>query len=191
VTVATIAGAFGISIRTVYKWLARYRMGGDAGLDTASRAPHRPSRRIGEWWRYAAARLRLDYRMTAAEIADRLRLACTTVARWLKAMGIGRLSVLEPKPPIIRYQRERPGEFLHLDIKSLGRFNKPGHRVTGVRKGNRNPGAGWDCVHVATDAATRLAYVESWSTRNAAPRLPFWYAPCAGPKSTASPSNAS
>ncbi len=158
--VAAIAAAFGVSVRTVYKWLARYRCGGHAALDTASSAPHRPSRRIGAWWRDTAARLRRDYRMTAGEIADRLGLARSTVARWLKRMGLGHLSLLEPRPPVIRYQRERPGELIHLDIKSLGRFNKPGHRVTKQRKGNRNRGAGWDCVHVAIDDATRLAYVE-------------------------------
>jgi transposase InsO family protein len=158
--VAAIAAAFGISVRTVYKWLSRYRCGGHAALDTASSAPLRPARRIGAWWRDAAARLRRDYRMTAAEIADRLCLARSTVARWLRCMGLGRLSALEPRPPVIRYQRERPGELIHLDIKSLGRFNKPGHRITRQRKGNRNTGVGWDCVHVAIDDATRLAYVE-------------------------------
>ena len=159
-TVAAIAAAFGISVRTVYKWLARHRAGGEPALQTRSSAPARPARRIDTWWRDAAARLRRAYRMTAAEIAERLRLARSTVARWLRRMGLGRLSSLEPKPPVIRYQRERPGELIHLDIKSLGRFDKPGHRVTGQRKGNRNPGAGWDCVHVAIDDATRLAYVE-------------------------------
>jgi DNA-binding transcriptional regulator YiaG len=159
-TVAVIAAAFGVSARTVYNWLARYRVGGEAALGTASSAPRRPARRIGGWWKGAAARLRRDYRMTAAEIAERLRLARSTVARWLKAMGLGRLSALELRPPVIRYQRERPGEPFNLDIKSLGRFNKPGHRVTGGRKGNRNRGACWDCVHVAIDDATRLTYVE-------------------------------
>jgi transposase len=159
-TVAVIAAAFGVSVRTVYKWLARYRVGGKAGLDTASSVPHRPARRIGEWWRGAVARLRRDYRMTAAEITDRLCLARSTLARWLKALGLGRLSALDSRPPVIRDQRERPGELIHLDIQSLGRFNNPGHRVTGGRKGNRNRGAGWDCVHVAIDDATRQAYVE-------------------------------
>jgi transposase InsO family protein len=158
--VQAIAAAFGISVRTVYKWLARYRSGGMRALETRSSAPHRPARRIGDWWQSTAAQLRRDYRMTAAEIAERLRLARSTVARWLSHMGLGRLAALEPRPPVIRYQRERPGELLHLDIKSLGRFAKPGHRVTKERKGNRNKGAGWDCVHVAIDDATRLAYVE-------------------------------
>jgi len=158
--VVAIAAAFGISVRTVYKWIRRYREGGSAALENGASAPARPANAIGAWWMKTAARLRRDYRMTAAEIADRLRLARSTVARWLKRMGLGRLKALEPRPPVIRYQRERPGELVHLDIKSLGRFNKPGHRVTRGRKGNRNPGAGWDCVHVAIDDATRLAYVE-------------------------------
>jgi len=158
--VAVIAAAFGISVRTVYKWLARYRSGGVAALETRSSAPARPARTIGAWWQDTAAHLRRAYRMTGVEIAERLGLARSTVARWLRRRGLGRLSSLEPRPPVIRYQRERPGELLHLDIKSLGRFDKPGHRVTGQRKGNRNPGAGWDCVHVAIDDATRLAYVE-------------------------------
>jgi transposase InsO family protein len=82
------------------------------------------------------------------------------VARWLTRVGLGRLSQLDPPEPVRRYQRERPGELLHLDIKKLGRFDRPGHRVTGTRRGCRNRGAGWDFVHVAVDDATRLAYVE-------------------------------
>ncbi len=158
--VAAIAAAFGISVRTVYKWLKRHREGGRAALINGASAPARPARSIGRWWVEAALRLRRAYRMTADQIADTLGLARSTVARWLKRAGLGRLAALEPKPPVIRYQRERPGELLHLDIKTLGRFDKPGHRVTKARKGNRNPGAGWDCVHVAIDDATRLAYVE-------------------------------
>lgn len=158
--VSAIASAFGISVRTVYKWLARYRAGGRAALETRSSAPRRFARMIDRRWQDVAVQLRRTCRMTAAGIADRLRLARSTVARWLRRMGLGRLKALEPKPPVIRYQRERPGELLHLDIKSLGRFDKPGHRVTRQRKGHRNRGAGWDCVHVAIDDATRLAYVE-------------------------------
>lgn len=158
--VGDIAAAFGVSVRTVYKWVRRYREGGGAALENGASAPARPANTIGDWWVKMAAQLRRDYRMTAAEIADRLRLARSTVARWLARLGLGQLKALEPRPPVVRYQRERPGELLHLDIKSLGRFNKPGHRVTGERKGNRNRGAGWDCVHVAIDDATRLAYVE-------------------------------
>tara|TARA_B100000965_G_scaffold359301_1_gene339268 strand:+ start:335 stop:1288 length:954 start_codon:yes stop_codon:yes gene_type:complete len=155
-----IAAAFGISVRTVYKWLARYRSGGVAALETRPSTPRCQAGMIDRRWQDVAVRLRRTCRMTAAGIADRLHLARSTVARWLKRMGLGRLKALEPKPPVIRYQRERPGELIHLDIKSLGRFDRPGHRVTRQRKGHRNRGAGWDCVHVAIDDATRLAYVE-------------------------------
>jgi DNA-binding transcriptional regulator YiaG len=138
-SVDMIAAAFGIPVRTVYKWMAR------------------PAGAYGGWWVEAVAQLRRDYSMTAAEIAERLRLARSTVARWLRRMGLGRLGALTPRPPVIRYQRECPGELIHLDIKKLGRFAKPGHRATGERKGNRNTGAGWECVHVAIDDATNLA----------------------------------
>jgi len=94
------------------------------------------------------------------------------VARWLRRVGLGRLAQLDPPAPVRRYQRERPGELIHLDIKKLGRFDRPGHRVTGSRSGCRNRGAGWvepwsatgsrtmARVHVAVDDATRLSYVE-------------------------------
>ena len=99
--------------------------------------------------------------MTGAEIADRLGFARATVARWLREAGIGRLKALEPREPPRRYQREHPGEMIHVDIKKLGRFTRVGHRITGDRKGQSNTrGAGWDVVHVAIDDATRLAYVE-------------------------------
>ena len=81
------------------------------------------------------------------------------MARWLRREGIGQLVQIDPPEPVRRYQRERPGELIHLDIKKLGRFERPGHRATGMRR-TRNRGAGWDFVHVAVDDATRLSYVE-------------------------------
>lgn len=98
--------------------------------------------------------------MTGAAIAAKLGLAGSTVSRWLRREGLGRLAQIDPPEPVRRYQRTRPGELIHLDIKKLGRFDRPGHRVTGTRAGCRNRGAGWDFVHVAVDDATRLAYVE-------------------------------
>ncbi len=99
------------------------------------------------------------YRLTAAEIAARLDLARTTVAGHLRSAGLGRLAALDPKPAVVRHQRERPGELLHLDVKKLARFERVGHRITGSRRG-QSSGAGWDFVHVAVDDASRLAYVE-------------------------------
>jgi transposase InsO family protein len=153
-SVDEIAEAAGVSTRTAYKWLAR-----DSAANRSSRArrlanrlPDRVIERIG--------RLRLT-RMTGAAIARRLNLARSTVAGWLKRLGMGRLKLLEPKPPVQRYERERAGELLHIDTKKLGRFNEIGHRIGGYRQGlARSRGAGFDVVHVAIDDATRLAYVE-------------------------------
>jgi transposase InsO family protein len=86
-------------------------------------------------------------------------MARSTVAGWLTRLGLGRLAALEPKAPVRRYQRDRPGELLHLDIKKLARFEGVGHRITGDRRGG-SEGMGYDCLHVAIDDATRLAYVE-------------------------------
>lgn len=113
--------------------------------------------------------LRRSLRLTGAAIAAKLGLARTTVARWLRREGLrreglgreglGRLAQIDPPLPVRRYQRERPGGLIHLDIKKLGHFDRPGHRATGAR-GTRNRGAGWDFVHVAVDDAARLSYVE-------------------------------
>jgi transposase InsO family protein len=79
----------------------------------------------------------------------------------LRRRGLGRLAALAPKPPVIRYQRESPGELIHLDTKKLGRIDGIGHRITGHRSGMvRNRGIGWDHLHVAVDDASRLAYTE-------------------------------
>lgn len=157
---AVIAAELGISVRTVFKWLRRYRLGGRAALANAPSAPVRRPRRLAQHRIALALYLRRSYRLTATAIAAKLGLARSTVARWLARHGIGKRAALEPRKPPNRYQRDRPGELIHIDIKKLGRFARPGHRVTGARKGNRNKGAGWDFVHVAIDDATRLAYVE-------------------------------
>jgi transposase InsO family protein len=108
-------------------------------------------------------------RMTAAEIAEVLGLALSTVSRWLARIGLGRRSRLEPPEPPNRYERKRPGELIHVDVKKLGRIHHAGHRVTGSRReraprrqeGMRRVGTvGWEFVHVCVDDATRLAYVE-------------------------------
>ena len=106
-------------------------------------------------------RLRREYRLTAEEIAGKLALARSTVAAWLKRRGLGRLKSLDEPAPVRRYQRQRAGELLHLDIKKLARFEQVGHRITGDRRG-RNRSPGYDFFHVAIDDATRLAYVEVW-----------------------------
>jgi transposase InsO family protein len=161
------AEAAGVSERTAGKWLARWRAEGEAGLLDRSSAPRRrPSRLPAD--RVAAIEKLRRVRMTAAEIAEILGMAISTVSRWLKRIGLGRLGALDPPEPPNRYERKRPGELVHLDVKKLGRISKrgAGHRITGTRQsqfsvGPRRLGAtGWEFVHVCVDDATRLAYAE-------------------------------
>ncbi len=97
-------------------------------------------------------------RQTYHQIARILGVSTSTVGRVLKKRGLNRLSALEPAPPPNRYEYPAPGDMLHLDTKKLGRFEQPGHRVTGRGKGHRNTGAGWECVHIAVDDHSRLAF---------------------------------
>jgi len=99
------------------------------------------------------------HRMTGARIAQSLGLPRSTVARHLKRLGLGRLRALEPPEPPRRYERQRPGEILHVDVKKLGKIGLIGHRITGD-KSRRARGVGWEFVHVAVDDASRLAYAE-------------------------------
>jgi transposase len=153
------AEAFAVSQRTVFKWLARYRSEGPSGLSDRRSTARRIANRLGEPWIEMLSRLRRDYRLTGAEIAERLWLARSTVAAHLSRLGMGKLKQLEPQPPVQRYQRQHAGELLHLDIKKLARFERVGHRITGDRR-NASDGAGWEYAHVAVDNAIRLAYVE-------------------------------
>jgi len=104
-------------------------------------------------------KLRRTCRMTARAIASQLRLCRSTVSGVLARLGLGRLKHLDPPEPVRRYERERPGNLIHLDIKKLGRFRREGLRVTGCRRKNSR-GAGWECVHVCIDDHSRMFYVE-------------------------------
>lgn len=157
--VAEVAAGFGVSERTARKWLGRSRKEGAAGLENRSSRPRSVANRTLDPWIDLMEKLRREYRLTAEEIAAKLRLARSTVAGWLKRRGIGRLKSLETPVPVVRYQRQRPGELLHLDIKKLARFERIGHRITGNRLG-ASANVGYDFFHVAIDDATRLAYVE-------------------------------
>jgi len=153
-----------VSERTAAKWLARWRDEGEVGLLDRSSAPRsRPTQLPADRVKAIEALRRL--RMTAAEIAETLEMALSTVSRWLARIGLGKLSRLAPPEPPNRYERKRPGELIHVDVKKLGRILRPGHRVTGNRRNRftdaRGYGvAGWEFVHVCVDDATRLAYVE-------------------------------
>jgi transposase InsO family protein len=156
--VETAALAAGVSVRTAYKWLARHRAGGERALRDRSSAPARSPRRLPAEVTAAIERLRRQ-RLTGPQIARRLGRPCSTVGLVLRRLGLGRLAALEPRLPVIRYQRAGPGELLHLDTKKLGRIERIGHRVTGNRRDTRR-GAGWEILHVAIDDAARLAYSE-------------------------------
>ena len=126
-TAQEIAEAFAISVRTVYKWLKRHRDQGISGLSNRSSAPHNnPGAYVAGWYNLIA-KLR-SFRMTALEIAQSLSFPRSTIAYHLKALGLSRLNRLTPPEPVRRYERKRPGDLIHLDIKKLRRFNRLGHR---------------------------------------------------------------
>jgi len=156
--VPSVADAVGVSQRTVWKWLQRFRSEGLAGLQDRSCAPRQVPGRTPEQKVCRIKQLRLQ-RMVAHQIAKVLGMARSTVSAVLVRLGLNRLKVLEPKEPANSYEWARPGDMLHVDIKKLGRFARPGHRVHGnKRKCSR--GAGWEFVHVCVDDHSRLAYVE-------------------------------
>ncbi|WP_322982158.1 IS481 family transposase, partial [Pseudomonas sp. C11] len=150
------AQAAGVSVRTAYKWLKRFREEGEIGLMDRSSRPHSCPHATAIALVEQLIELR-RFRKTYRQIAQILGLAVSTVARRLKQAGFHRLAELEPAPVVVRYEYANPGDLLHLDIKKLGRFWKPGHRVTGDRQ-QCSDGAGWEFMHVAIDDASRLAF---------------------------------
>jgi transposase InsO family protein len=157
-TLTAAAEAAGVSVRTVSKWLRRYRDEGEQGLLDRCSAPASVPLRTGESRVAVIASLR-RLRMTGAEIAETLAMPASTVSGILTRIGLGKLWRLEPLEPANRYEKKRPGELVHVDVKKLGRIGRPGHRVNGDRR-TRTRGIGWEYVHVAIDDATRLVYVE-------------------------------
>jgi transposase InsO family protein len=166
-SVTTAAEAAGVSERTAYRWLARWRAEGSAGLLDRSSAPKRIPHRTCAGRVEAIERLRRLW-MTAAEIAEVLAMALSTVSAVLRRIGLGKRSRLEPPEPPNRYERRRPGELVHLDVKKLGRIAGAGHALTGLRtsqnanrrRRRRGGPKAWEFVHVCVDDATRLAYAE-------------------------------
>jgi transposase InsO family protein len=164
-SLAAAAEAAGVSEPTARKWVRRARA--QESLEDRSCAPRRiPHRTPAQRVRAIDALRRV--RLTAAEIAEALGMALSTVSLWLKRIGLGKRSRLAPPEPPNRYERRHPGELVHVDVKKLGRILVAGHRVTGVRRGmplksNGSGGrgiAGWEFVHVMVDDHSRLAYVE-------------------------------
>jgi transposase InsO family protein len=169
-TVAEAAEAAGCSERTCYRWLVRFDAG-EPMTDRSSAPGSVPGRTCAETEARIEELRRL--RFTSTRIAADLGLATSTVCAVLKRLGLNRLSKLEPPEPPNRYCRRHPGELVHIDVKKLGRFNKPGHRVTGRGPGHRSHRPGWDAVHVCVDDTSRLAYVEVLPDETAATSIGF------------------
>jgi transposase InsO family protein len=150
--------AVGVCPRTVRKWVARFEAEGLAGLQDRSSRPDRLRQPTPQAVIDRIETLRRQ-RLTGKAIADETGVSTATVSRVLKRLGLNRLRALEPVEPPRRYQRDRPGELIHIDIKKLGKFKKIGHRITGDRTGqSNNRGVGWEFVHVAIDDASRIAF---------------------------------
>jgi|tagenome__1003787_1003787.scaffolds.fasta_scaffold20450217_1 transposase InsO family protein len=170
-SLAAAAEAAGVSERTAYRWLRRWREQGEAGLLDRSSRPHCSPTRLAAAKVDAIEKLRRLW-MTAAQIAEMLGLALSTVSLWLKRIGLGKRSRLEPPEPPNRYERRHAGELVHVDIKTLGRISVKGagHRVTGSKRSQVQPrrhngrrwerATGFEYVHVMVDDYSRLAYAE-------------------------------
>ena len=156
--VRLVAAAAGGCPRTVRTWVARYQAEGPAGLSDRSSRPARQPRATPVRIVARLTALRLQ-RQPGIQIAPAVGVSPATVSRILRRAGLHRLDALEPAPPVRRYEREHPGELLHLDIKKLARFQPPDHRITGNRR-QCTPGAGWDDVHVGIDDHSRVGFAQ-------------------------------
>jgi transposase InsO family protein len=154
----SVATDFAVSERTVRTWVKRVKEEGPAGLQDRSSRPHRLHRPTPEAVVQRIGELRRE-RLTGKAIAAEVGVSAATVSRVLKRLGLNKLKMLEPVEPVRRYEREHPGELIHIDIKKLGKFNKIGHRITGERTGqSTSRGVGWEFVHVCIDDASRIAF---------------------------------
>lgn len=171
-SVGAAAESLGTSRRTAQKWLARYRAEGPAGLIDRSSAPRVVANRTDDRTIEAIVALR-RLRFTGPEIAEVLDRPLSTVSGVLTRRGIGKLGRLGLEPAV-RYERSRPGELIHIDVKKLGRIIRPGHRVTGNRHDRSGQGKiGWEFVHIVIDDATRLAYAEVLTDEKAVTAVGF------------------
>jgi len=152
------AAAQGVSAPTGRKWLGRYLVQGEAGLMDRSSRPLRSPRSIAPGQALAIVELRRR-RLTQARIAQALGVSGSTVSRVLARAGLSKLRDLAPVEPVLRYERDAPGELLHIDIKKLGRIERPSHRVTGNRRDTAS-GAGWEFLFVAVDDHARIGFTD-------------------------------
>ena len=176
--VAEAAAASSISDRSARKWISRFRKEGLAGLlDRSSRPDHSP-RKTSRELEYRIRAKRLE-RKTGPQISRELNIPLSTVGRVLRRLEMGKLPPAVPRPPVIRYEREFPGELIHVDSKRLGRIAPGliGHRITGKRprtyRETRKIHPGWECLHIAIDDASRLAYANIFPDNSAETAITF------------------
>jgi transposase InsO family protein len=170
---ADAAYQFNTTPKTVAKWEKRFRAEGVEGMHDRSSKPHSSPSQTPPATCTAIETLRRQ-RHTGNQIAAEVGVSPATVSRVLRRLGLNRIRDLEPAEPERRYERENPGEIIHIDIKKLGRFERVGHRITGDRTGpNKSRGAGWDFVHVCIDDHSRVAFSEIKSDETADSAVPF------------------
>ena len=168
-----VATAFGIDAKTVGKWVKRFEAEGPAGLEDRSSRPRKLHRPTPAETVDQVIALRRE-RLCGQQIAKKTGVSPATVSRILRGAKLSRARDLDPPQPIVRYEHKAPGEMIHLDIKKLGRFEKPGHRVTGDRTGQSNSrGVGWEFVHVCIDDHSRLAFSQILPDETAQSAVPF------------------
>ena len=157
---AAAARKFNTTPKTVAKWVERFRTEGVNGLRDRSSKPLSSPNQTSQATCAAVEALRRQ-RYSGKQIAAELAISPATVSRILRRLGLNRLSALEPAEPIRRYERQHPGELIHIDIKKLGKFNDIGHRITGDRRGQSSRrGVGWEYVHVCIDDHSRIAFAK-------------------------------
>ena len=157
---SAVAEAFGVCQRTVRKWVKRFEQEGLEGLKDRSSRPHRLHNPTPSDLVTRIEQLRRQ-RRSGQQIAAQLGLSPATVSRILQRLGLNKLKALQPAEPVRRYERDKPGELIHIDIKKLGRFREPGHRITGDRTSQRSGrNKGWEFVHVCIDDHSRIAFTQ-------------------------------
>jgi transposase InsO family protein len=174
---ASAAQAFGVSAKVVARWVERFEAEGRDGMADRSSRPRVIPRMTRQSIVKEVVALRRQ-RLTGRHIAKQVGISPATVSRVLKRAGLSRLKDIEPAEPVRRYERAHPGELIHLDIKTLGRFDAVGHRITGDRtrqssRRGKGWGAGWEHVHVSVDDASRIAFTDITRDQTAASAVAF------------------
>jgi transposase InsO family protein len=170
-TIQAAAAIVGCSRQTGSKWVNRDRRG--EGLEDRSSRPRSSPRRCSQAVERAVLRARAELQAGPHIIGWATGVAASTVHAILRRHGCSRLSPRLPRGEVVRYERERPGELLHIDCKKLGRIILPGHRVTGDRSQRAKGRAGWQYLFVAIDDATRLGFAHLYPDETAASAIAF------------------